>query len=212
MNNTEQYYFYEMIFTLRSEEHIILYNNIMMNGVEEDEKVVAFLKEEYKKESANYPYQAPAFDEEVAIWAAKVIYITAQLLLYRENRPAELHALFPIPKQTNSAAAILSADLCLRFLPEMIRELKFINAEDDLIKITEDILVEWPFSALSTDLEFKQDKLESIVSNDCVKQLFADRIIKYKNKKIGAYSGIKEYIIANLGMYEKVIWPELNLN
>ena len=64
-------YFYNTISQLRLREEIVLYDRII-KFLPEDEKLVSdFLQLEYENESQNYPFDAPEFDSNAALWAAK---------------------------------------------------------------------------------------------------------------------------------------------
>lgn len=60
------YPLFETIYTLRIQEEIILTDKILKISTEDEQKTLAFLKEEYNKEKLNYPCSAPVFNEEAA--------------------------------------------------------------------------------------------------------------------------------------------------
>ena len=137
-------YFLKMIRTLRQQEEIMLYGNILQVTDAEAREVVVFLEKEYEAEALNYPYSIPSFDDTAALWAAKTVYIAAQLILYRETKNEALPLILPDFTGDVTPAAILSCDLCLRFLPTMIVQLKAIDSEDELIQVLENLLQqEW---------------------------------------------------------------------
>src|SRR5690349_9392870 len=111
------HHFYNMIRSLRTDEQVVLYNNVLEIGEEDLNATLAFLENEFKKESLDYPYTCPSFNLLAGLWGAKTIYTAAQLLLYREHKEADLSALFPDYTNSPDASEMISADLCLRFLP-----------------------------------------------------------------------------------------------
>jgi hypothetical protein len=107
--------FLDTIYHLRTVEHIILHNKPAVIMTSEEQEVIAFLEGEYERESVDYPFTAPVFSPMAALWAAKTVYITAQLFLFRENKAIELQSLL----RSYSGPIDASADLCLRFLPSL---------------------------------------------------------------------------------------------
>jgi len=204
MNN----YFLDMIRTLRLNEEVILYRNILKIEENEKGKVIQFLSDQYQLEKLNYPFVVPEFNKEAAIWAAEVVYSAAQLILYRQHEEYELEDLFPKTTIEITPSTILSVDLCLRFIPTMIEQLKIIDSEDALLPILEKEIKKWHFSGVNYELHIEENDLNVIFTNPCLEQLYIDRIIKYKNIKLASNSLLNERIRANLGMFEKEYWSD----
>ena len=116
---------------LRRNEEVILFRKILKIDKKDERTAINFLRTDFENEALNFPHLAPDFDEKGAIWAAKTVYLAAQLILYREHKPKDLKVLIPDFKGEITPSVILSVDLCLRFLPDMIRRLKVIDSEDD---------------------------------------------------------------------------------
>lgn len=201
--------FLRMIINLRKEE-VMLYDNLLCIAPKEAEEVVYFLETEYQDERKSYPYKAPQFDAQAALWAAKTSYFAAQLILYRQNTPEELQQILPKYQGTISAAAILSADLTLRFIPNMIVQLKLLNPEDDLIHILEKQLITWHYSAVGHRLETDEIDFSTITTNPCLYQLYVDRVIERKVHYLAKEPKLQKGIIASLGWYKDIFWKDLN--
>lgn len=201
-------YFLDMIENLRKNQEVLLYNNILKIDQYQTEDVIIFLQKEYEEEAIGYPYQAPDFDSNAALWAAKTIYVAAQLILYREHKESDLEALLPGFDQEITPSAIVSSDLCLRFLPDMLMQLKLIDQEDSLITILENILVQWHYSGVHYTLNKEQLDFSLLATNECVKQLYSNRIIEYKKIGLAQHSVFRELIAANLGMYSGEFWND----
>lgn len=204
-------YFLNMISELRQHEAIMLYGNLLQVSAEEGEDISNFLEEEYEKESLEYPYEAPPFDPAAALWAAKFIYFSAQLMLYREQEERELENIledFPGPMNPSS---ILSADLCLRFIPPMITQLKLIDPEDPLVNILERQLKQWHYSGVAYELPVDELALEQAVADPCLHQLYCNRIIEHKQIKLALHPHFRERIQANLGIYAADFWHDFTL-
>lgn len=203
--------FLKMIQHLREKQEVMLYGNLLRVPETDLAQTLLFLSHEYKNESRDYPYNAPAFDEQAALWAAKTVYTAAQLMLYRENKSDELDQLLPACQRNIDAGAILSADICLRFLPPMLVQLKMIDAEDRLIAILEKQLHLWHYSGVNYSLNPNQLSFEVIASNPCLNQLYANRVIKHKKIKLAEVPELKNIIAGSLGMHAPQFWRDIKI-
>jgi len=202
-------YFLKMIEHLRTKEEILLYGNILQTTKEEKTGVIRFLNQEYEKELLEYPYESPIFNADASLWAALTVYISAQLILYRETKEADLVNILPPYSLEITPAAILSADLCLRFLPDMITQLKLIDSEDALIGLLENILHTWHYSGISYAAQVSDLELTNLPSNPCLHQLYANRILYYKKESLATHPIFKDTVMANLGIFAKDFWDNL---
>lgn len=207
----QAYNFLKSISHLRQHEEMIIYGNVTTIEEEEKEILLSFLKKEFQRELLNYPFEAPDFHPEAAFWAAKITYWASQFLLHRSLKEEELVPFLKAFDEKITATAILSADLTLRFLPEIIQQLKMLDIEDVLIALLEEILEEWHFSGIPYDLPVEKLNFESMMENNCVWQLYCDRVITFKKKAFLKIPKVKEAILANLGDYQEVFWKEIKL-
>lgn len=204
-------FFLKMIRTLRHYEDVMLYGNILDIKETESIEVIEFLENEYQCEVLNYPYEVPAYNAEASLWAAKTVYTAAQLMLYRENKEADLPFLLPDFLGEFSASAILSSDLCLRFLPDMLTQLKFIDSEDPLIQILENKLRQFHYSGISYPLEIERLDFRNVGSNKCLQQLYINRIIENKKIQLADHPECKDMVFASLGFFAQEFWNELKI-
>ncbi|OXB12358.1 hypothetical protein [Flavobacterium reichenbachii] len=207
--NNKNMPFLETIYHLRTIEQVILYNKMAAISKEEEKETILFLETEYEKESLDYPHKAPKFNEDAAIWGAKMIYFGAQLVLFRENEISELDTFLPNYKGEIDASAILSADLCLRFLPQVIMEMKRLDADDLAIPILEKHFDDFHYAAIGFDFVSETINLDVVFSDDSLKQLYLNRVVERKAKKIAAIDTVKSELMAGFGDYKKVFWKEL---
>lgn len=203
------FYFHQTITHLLKEEEVILYNRLIPIREEEAKWTVEVLKQQYEKECLEYPHQAPPFDEAAALWAAKVLYITAQLLLYREAKVEEVPQLFPGDNLEVSASTILSVDITLRFLPQLLFSAKAIDFEDVLIPLLEKILEKWHYSAIGHEMEVENLDFAPILNDNCVKQLYADRIIEHKVRTLAEHPAMQQQVKGSMGDYATYFWSDL---
>lgn len=202
--------FLETLYHLRTVEHVILYNRFTTILYQEEQDVIAFLEGEYERESVDYPFTAPVFSPMAALWAAKTVYITAQLFLFRENKATELRSLLPSYGEPIDASAMLSADLCLRFLPSIKYALEAVDVNDPLIAIVEEFLNHFPYSGIGRDGVFSIPDTATIIESDCLRQLYLDRIIEKKAVKWAEQTTINSAILANIGDHRNDFWHEFN--
>jgi hypothetical protein len=203
--------FLKMLLNLRQEE-VMLYDNLLSAQEAEEKEVLYFLEMEYQEEKTNHPHQAPNFHPSAALWAAKTVYFAAQLILYRENQPGELKTLLPSFNGVINAETILSADLCLRFLPAIITKLKVIDTEDVLIEVLETHLSTWHYSAIGYPLDWSTIEFANIEQHPCLYQLYLDRIIEHKVHALASIVPFEKGIQASLGWHSNLLWSDLNLS
>ena len=203
--------FTEMITRLYQQSEIVLYNNVL--NIPADEALVTgdFLREAYDWEKQNYPFIAPEFDWTAALWSAKIVYFSAQLLLFREKTIEEIETLLRPYPDNPTPSNILSIDICLRFLPDILTKLKTIDSDDEIIPILEAFLVQWHYSAFKYPIEETNLDFKAVVSNDCIRQLYANRIIAHKAFRRARHEAIRPYVIGSLGDYEDIFWKDLSV-
>lgn len=204
-------HFLTVIQNLRQQEEIVLYGNILTIKEPEAKEVLEFLRKEYEQEALDYPYTAPAFDGDAALWAATSVYVAAQLILYRENKEAELALLLPDFQNTITPSAILSADLCLRFLPDMLHQLSLMDNEDALIQVLERKLLTWHYSGISYPLQVESLDFTAISADKCLHQQYINRIIENKKIQIALHPASKELVQASLGLFTADFWNEFKI-
>lgn len=201
-------YFCQTLQHLRAYEEVLLFANLLQFSEEEQGEAIGFLAKEYAEEALHYPYEAPAFDGAAALWAARTVYMAAQLLLYRENKVAELEALLPAYPHTIGPSAVLSADLTLRFLPDILLQLKAIDPEDALIDVLEAHLKAWHYSGVCYPLPADKLDVTFLTGSPCLFQLYVDRIIFYKNRLLARHPVLESGVKAALGMYAATFWSD----
>jgi len=201
--------FLETIAYLRQEEHLVIHDAVLKTTNPEDEDVVLFLEQEYENESLNYPFTVPKFNKKAALWASKTIYYAALLLLHRKDTKKDLNTFFFEFEGTVDASAQLSADLCLRFLPKINSELKRIDGEDPLIIIIKTILNTWHYSAIDTESTPPNINFENFFTNDCLTQLYLNRIVADKVLKWAEIPFVNKLLHDRFGYYKNTFWNTL---
>jgi hypothetical protein len=211
MDINRQNPFLQTIFHLRKDEDIILYSKLITIHNEELLLVNDLLEDEYRNEKTGYPYTPPEYDSEAALWAAKTLYTIAQLILYREHKETDIASLLPAYSEPITAGAILSADLCLRFLPQIKREARNIDPEDVLLPEINRILETWHYSGIGTDFDLEKVDYTTVLAEPCLTQLYADRIMLKKDRNLAQLPQWSGHIKASMGIHSRHFWKELEL-
>lgn len=208
MNKMETH-FLDTVYHLRTIEQIILTDKLITISKTEENETVLFLETEYEREILEYPGNVPKFNVEAALWAAKTVYVAAQLLLNREHKISDLNVLLPDFSGKEEVSAMLSADLCLRFLPQILAEMKRIDADDLVIPILEKHLYQFHYSAIGFEIEIEKIDFDTVASNDCLQQLYIDRIVQRKAIKYSESDFVKKQLEIGFGDYKKIFWAQL---
>lgn len=193
---------------LREQEQLFLSDQVYRFKPKELQEVIDYLSLEFQREAKNFPDQAPVFDAKAAEWAATVIFHTASLILFRDQSDSYLKQIKPYFSSIHPSA-IVSADLTLRFLPQLYFFLKKIDSEDPALVIIENILQKWPYSAIHTDLEPVVGSYDLLKDHNCIRQLFIDRVVEKKALNWARDEEMKLKITKALEPYKEQIWSAL---
>lgn len=198
----------QTIHHLRTSGYFVLYTKEPKITEAELNDLGDFLEQEYENEVLEYPFEAPKFNRKAAVWAAKLIYFGAQFLVHRKTEPKDLKNYFPECPVPVDVAAILSADLSLRYVPFIITELEHIDMEDWLIKIIKLQAKEFQYATIGYDMEIplEEDTLKKLFENDCFKTLYINRVIEKKAISLTEHTLIHEHITAHLGEHQSHFW------
>jgi len=201
-------YFLSTISHLREQEEMLIYDRFTSTTTEEEKAVGDLLQEEYAKEVMNFPGGAPSFEREAAVWGARIVFNASQLLLSREKGAQDMVALLPSFSGAATPAAILSADLCLRCLPDIIGKAKEINPDDPLIGLLEHLLGDWHYSGIGY---VKSDVFDwsPILADDCLRLLYIDRVIERRVTALANLPELRPGVLAAMGDHSNSFWKEL---
>lgn len=103
-------------------------------------------------------------------------------------------ALLPDFKNVENASAILFADLCLRFLPQILSEMKRTDADDLVIPILEKHLYQFHYSTIGSEIDIEKINFDIVASDDCLQQLYIDQIVQRKAIKFTDSDFIKKTV------------------
>jgi len=188
-------YFFDSIELLRTKGDIVLHSELVQISEDEEEYVTRFLAQEYENEGVNFPGKLPPFDGEAALWGAKTVFIASQLLMLRDIPEIDFPKLLPNFDGEMSLSAILSCDLCLRFLPDIIDKAENLDTYDGLIPLLDKHLLTWSYSGIGRrePTPFVElNHLDLLKSRDMV-ILLVERVIN-RNAVFTAHSQIREIV------------------
>jgi MoxR-vWA-beta-propeller ternary system domain bpX4 len=93
------------------------------------------------------------FDPPTACEAAELVRQASWALVSREERVSDLKRRLRMAAEPTSPAQHLSADLLLRYVPQILKRARGLDPTDPLIEILGDLLRRWPLSGVLSDLE-----------------------------------------------------------
>ncbi|WP_185144338.1 hypothetical protein [Chryseobacterium sp. KLBC 52] len=201
--------FLDTIFLLRKEECITLFSSLQQISPQEEVEAGDYFETEFEKERLEFLSDQFTCSKETAVWAAKVLYHSAQLYLIRENTEKNIENLVPGFKGIRDIPSILSADLSLRFLPQVIVALHTIDPEDPLIAMLENILMQFHYSGIGYDLDLRNVNWQEELNDNTYRKLYLERIVEKRDYKLAEIPFINKILIAEFGMHKEAFWREL---
>lgn len=201
--------FLDTLFLLRQEGCITIFSDIHEISKREEEDAMDYFQAEFEKERLEFLSDTIVCDTETALWAAKVVYHSAQLYLIRENTAKDLNKLIPSFKGKREISALLSADLSLRFLPQIVSALQRADPEDPVVKMLESILKQFHYSAIGSDLDPEGINWEEELKDKTYRKLYLERIMEKKVYQLAEIPYINRLLIGEFGIYKDLFWKEL---
>lgn len=203
--------FLDTLFLLRKEGTLTVFSDLKTLTEKEEKEAEDFFESEFEKERLDFLSDKIPLSKEAAIWAAKVLYHSAQLYLIRKDTAKDLEKLIPQYQAEINTSAILSADLSLRFLPQLLDALQIADSTDPLVKILENILQQFHYSGIGLDLNLENINWEEELKNKTYRKLYLERIVEKKAYKLAEIPYINQLLIAEFGMYKDIFWRELKI-
>lgn len=203
--------FLDTLFLLRKEGALTIFSDLKTLTKKEENDAEDFFESEFEKERLDFLSDKIPFNKEAAIWAAKILYHSAQLYLIRKDTAKDLEKLIPQYQGEKDVSAILSADLSLRFLPQLLDALQVADSTDPLVKMLENISHQFHYSGIGLDLNLEKINWEEELKYKTYRKLYLERIVEKKAYKLAEIPYINQLLIAEFGMYKDVFWRELKI-
>lgn len=203
--------FLDTLFLLRKEGALTIFSDLKTLTKKEENEAEDFFESEFEKERLDFLSDKIPFNKEAAIWAAKILYHSAQLYLIRKDTAKDLEKLIPQYQDEKDVSSILSADLSLRFLPQLLDALQVADSTDPLVKMLENISHQFHYSGIGLDLNLEKINWEEELKDKTYRKLYLERIVEKKAYKLAEISYINQLLIAEFGMYKDIFWRELKI-
>jgi hypothetical protein len=180
----------------------------LLNFEEADMRTATIhLQQYYEDDCREMPHTATDLDIDAALWAAGYLYTTVQFILLRNLDASLLDTHLRPYTGERTPAAIYSADLTLRYLPDLFVLAKGLSPSDPLIARFYQTAYQWPFSATAIPLDGEVD-LSVINTHASLRQAYTDRIILARNLQRCALPENLPFVRAALGAHAGVLWPQ----
>ena len=173
-------------------ESIALVPTIQPMDTAERNRVDEVLRLEHAKAIADAPSpepnQTPILKVEVARWAAQVLHWATWTMLNREELVTELpKSLVSSQPRGETPSEHWSADLCLRFMPDVLEHCRRLSHQDELCVVIEEVLANWPLSATGAQLKIQScsPQKKSVVLGDAgLRLIVRDRVVESEDTKL----------------------------
>ena len=198
----------QFILNLLEKGQVLLEGKLRDFSKTELEEAAKVLKVYYDHDKIEMPYQAPDFEPGSALWGATYLYHTMQLSLLRDENEETVREYLTASTASKTPSVIYSADLMLRYLPQLLNISKGLAPDDVLVKCLMETAVQWPFSSIGIVLT-ETPNLDPILENQSLRIAYIDRIIQSKNQKNIYNEKVTKLINEALGDHQSTFWPEL---
>lgn len=201
--------FLDTIFLLRNSGSMTVFSNLQEISKKEEQEAGDYFETEFEKERLEFLSADIKCSKEAAVWGAKVLYHSAQLYLIRENTAKDLDKLIPKLKGPSDVSTILSADLSLRFLPQITSVLQTADPYDPLVKTLEDILTQFHYSGIGYPLNLEKVDWKKELQDKTYRKLYLERIVEKKAYTLAEIPYINKLLIADFGLHKDLYWQDL---
>ena len=168
---------------------------------------MALLRQHYDEDTPEMHFTAPEFLPEAALWAARYLYTTIQLTVLRDLDEVAIKqhlTNFPGPV---TPAAVYSADLTFRYLPDLLSLAKGLAPGDLLVSHLRETLRQWPFSSVGTVMTDAVDP-RMLLGHPSLRQAYVDRIVQHRDVQRLSDEAVRAQVEAALGDYASTLWPD----
>ena len=144
-------------------------------GVARGARALAEAYETYRLDIAGPPLP---FRPEVACAAAEVLRQASWAVVNRDERVADMERRLAFGRVPEGPGDHLSADLVLRFLPQVYRRARAIDPIDPLVAMLAKVLRDWPLSGVLADLDAPPAHPEALAfgGHSGLQLLYAERL------------------------------------
>ncbi|MBI3099258.1 MAG: hypothetical protein HYY93_13610 [Planctomycetes bacterium] len=152
-------------------------------------------------------HEPPPFAAGPALWAARLLYRGCRALVDRATDTSTLqrHLAAPCPASPSPSVAY-SADLALRYLPDLFRLSKGLSEDDPLNASLLRLAREWPLSSVGIPGVGEVDPA-LILDDRCLRLLYVDRILASRDLSRAGDPRVREALLEALGAFGPQLAP-----
>lgn len=194
--------------TLFTEGKVTVEGKLSSFDEEDEADSVRLLHQWYEDDKTEMPHAAPSFSPEAALWAAKHLYLSLQLIVIRDAEEDTVQKTLAPFVGTVSADTTYSVDITLRYLPDVLSLAKGLAPADIMVQKLKETALQWPFSSVGIDVEGELLNEDMILNHPSLRIAYIDRIIEKKDNKRTYNSSVKEGIWEALGSYSSLLWSQ----
>ncbi len=155
------------------------------------------------------PGDAPPLSVAAAGWALAWLVDACRFLVYRDLDAAVVQRSLAHPcPEPPSASVCYSADLFLRFVPDLIRLANAVGTDDPLVDSLHRVAAAWPLSGVGVNKIAADDSLRPVLAHPALIRLYVDRIIARHAVAELANRQLADAVRNALGGYKQLA-PEL---
>lgn len=180
-------------------------NDFVDFSAEEMDEASLLLELRHQEDRTHMPGKMPDFHGEAAAWAAITTYRITQLIMLR--KVDDIARWFLPFAQDKTAETIYSADLSLRYIPQLLKLTKALAPDDPLGEKILEVAYSWPYSSVGIGLE-KEVDITKLHAHTSLFQSYIDRIIHHNAKDRATHPNVIQGIRMSLGMFPDDTWSE----
>jgi len=136
----------------------------------------------------------------VSEWAAARLYSACLYLVHRDADAQEVHKAMSVPcAEEQGTAAAYSADLLLKYLPDVYSLARGLAEEDPLVQELMTLARAWPLSSVGMDNVGEVD-ISAFIEDRALRQLYIDRIMERGDVSRADYPLVRDGIVRSVGL------------
>jgi hypothetical protein len=154
------------------------------------------------------PNSPPDFDVDVACRTAEALYRVCQCFVYRDQDTKSIvaPAVARLPCATTPSHHY-SADLVLRFLPDIWRLARDAAANDPLVSLLTELAGRWPLSTVGIS-GLHECSMDAIAGDRCLLQMYVDRVLQRRDRSRISDQRVRDAVLCAIGAHADLA-PEL---
>lgn len=174
---------------------------------EDTQQSIVLLNRYYEEDKLEMPLEAPEFSPEAALWGARYLYHAIQFAMLRDLGEEQVKEHLTDFQGQITPETMYSADLTLRYLPDLLKLAKGLAPDDVLVTSLKHTLSQWPFSSVGLE-GMEESNPDVVLENPSLAYAYIDRIIKSKDLKRAGNEQLAGLIREVLGAHTQLLWPQ----